>query len=490
MFKRLSAVFLALLMIAALVGCGAQRRQPIELTLSTEDAEAILNAAGIYLPDPEAAPGAGTTVKWYSWFDTFHNYSEGEVVNTGFFTFRERYGCDLEYIECTWDERFSRLATLMLGGTPPDFYNGETENFPYYALHGTFAPINDYIDLDDPLWADIADYMRTYFSIGGDVYLLCTDLYFGSILAYNRRIIEEYGFDDPAELFYNNDWTWDEFYDMATSFSDADDERYALDGWFYSKSLQRSCGLPVVSLDTSTGKFVSNLDDPRLERAGNLLYDLNKNECIWPYYNHGWQVRNQGNSSAADFGDGLKEGDLLFSCGGPYHITGTVEEISAEYADVTENELMFVPMPRDPDGDGVQYVESDPMGYCIVKNAENPEGVALLAACDRFKAIDPTVMSIDRLQKIEKYLWTDEMMDMYDLCVDLANRSENVLISYDEQGLGSQVGSAIETIERNGMQSATSTWAQLKENTADQLQYYLDDLNARVEAFETSGTVW
>lgn len=490
MFKKIVSLALVLLMIVSLIGCGTQKRQIIVLTLSTEDSEAILNAAGIWLPDPETAPGAGSTVTWYSWFDTFNNYNESEVVNTGYFTFKERYNCTLEFVECTWSERFSRLATLMLGGSPPDFYNGETENFPYYSLHGTFQPINDYIDLDDPLWRDIADYMRTYFAIGDDVYLLCTDLYFGSILAYNRRTIEEWGFDDPAELFYNNEWTWDVFYDMCEDFSNPDDDRYALDGWFYAKSLQRSCGVSVVSLDTETGLFKSNLDDPRLERAGNLLYDLSKNECIYPWFKNNWAPRgSSAGSAAADFGDGLKEGDLLFSCGGPYHITGTVEEISAEYADVTQNQLMFVPMPRDPLGDGKQYVESDPMGYSLIKNAPNPEGVALLAMCDRFKSIDPTVMSVDRKQKVEKYLWTDEMLEMYDLCVDLANTGD-ILLSYDENGLGGKVGSVIEAIERNGMQQDSVTWAQLKESKSDTLTFYLEDLNTRVQAFDETGELW
>lgn len=43
--KRAFAVLLAVLMIIALVGCGKAQREVIKLTLSTEDAEAILAAA-------------------------------------------------------------------------------------------------------------------------------------------------------------------------------------------------------------------------------------------------------------------------------------------------------------------------------------------------------------------------------------------------------------------------------------------------------------
>ena len=62
MTKRIVAILLAAVMILALVGCGKQRREPIQLTLSTEDAEAILAAAGIMLPDAEAAAGANSVV--------------------------------------------------------------------------------------------------------------------------------------------------------------------------------------------------------------------------------------------------------------------------------------------------------------------------------------------------------------------------------------------------------------------------------------------
>lgn len=82
--KRAFAVLLAVLMIIALVGCGKAQREVIKLTLSTEDAEAILAAAGIMLPDAETTACAGSVVKWYAWYDSLQNYSEDEIVNTGY----------------------------------------------------------------------------------------------------------------------------------------------------------------------------------------------------------------------------------------------------------------------------------------------------------------------------------------------------------------------------------------------------------------------
>ena len=60
--RRIIALLLILVTVFVMVGCGKEKRQIIKLTLSTEDSEAILAAAGIVLPDAEEAKGANSTV--------------------------------------------------------------------------------------------------------------------------------------------------------------------------------------------------------------------------------------------------------------------------------------------------------------------------------------------------------------------------------------------------------------------------------------------
>ncbi len=95
--KKIIALAMVVLMIFALVGCGSNKRVIVEVTLSTEDSEAILAAAGISLPDVAEVAVAGSTVQLFSWYDSFHNYSEDEIVNTGFFTFKEKYSEQVIY---------------------------------------------------------------------------------------------------------------------------------------------------------------------------------------------------------------------------------------------------------------------------------------------------------------------------------------------------------------------------------------------------------
>ncbi len=480
--KRIIAVLMAALILVALVGCGSRKRQVIQLTLSTEDSEAILRAAGITLPDVAEAPAAGTTIKWINFHDPFHNYKDTEKVNTGYWTFKEKYGCEIEWIETTWENNAETLANLVVAGNSPDFTQAGEGIFPSGALRGMYQPVDTYIDYDDPLWADMKRFAYDYYSLDGRPYFIINDMSFNKVVIYNRRVIDEYGYDDPAELYANDEWFWSTFYDMCLDFSDPDQNRYALAGWFFPAGIMHSSGSVIVSYDPEQQKFVSNADDPRLERAEDLLYNLNKNDCTFPISNNGWTVRDGVE------GKGLKEGDMLFYIAGTYAFTGPVEDVSALMGDMESHEVMLVPLPRDENGDGKYYIESEPVGYVMIKGASNPEGVALFSACERFKVIDPTVDSIEVKQLREIYLWTDEMLNMYDECYriasELAENGEAIVLYGD--GLGN-VNSYASQFETQGfVAGGAQTWAQLKEQNQETLNYYLDDLNTQISEFTYS----
>ena len=471
--KKIIALLLVGVITIALVGCGSSGREVVQLTLSTEDAAAILAAAGIKLPDASETAAAGTVVKWFSWYDDLQNYSDDEIINSGYWTFQEKYDCSVKWVECTWGTRFDELATLILSSESPDFYPGHDDIFPSKCLKGMFVPVDDYIDYDDPLWAGERDYAYNYYSIQGRPYVIVYDNTYDNIVVYNRRVMNELGYEDPAELFYNDEWTWDVFYEMCVDFTDPDEDMYALDGWYYSLALMHSCGESIVTYNTETQQFESNIDSPAIERAASLLYDLSKNSCLYPVWDHDWSTRE---------GNGIKQGLCLFYFGYSTIIWGTVDVISTNWGDVTEGEVMFVPLPRDDDGDGNYYTESIPTGYAIIQGAKNPEGVALLAACMRFKVVDPTVVSLDRRQLEETYLWTEEMLDMYDTCYALSTAS-NVIVTYGE-GYGDKLYTVTDALERFAVQSDASTWASLKEAYGEQVEYWVAKLNEDIASYD------
>ncbi len=471
--RRIIALLLILVTVFVMVGCGKEKRQIIKLTLSTEDSEAILASAGIMLPDAETAAGANSTIKWLSWFDQFHNYSEDEVVNTGYFTFTEKYGGEIEWIECDYFERMNDLANLILAGNPPDFTpsgTNSTATYPMSCIKGQYQPVDQWIDYTDPLWADMAD-AAEYFALGRGHFSIVTDLTYKDVVPYNRRVIEEWGFDDPAELYANDEWTWDVFYEMCMEFSDGDENRYALDGYAYAGALVESTGQQMLQVDEN-GVFYSNLDSPEIERAQNLIYDLAKNDCCYHNGTNMWPRNN------ATFGSGVKDGLCLFYVIGISFFTDTVEEVSALWGDIEAGEFMFAPLPRYQDGDGIYYLNAMPKGYMICKGATNPEGVALLASCERFKILDPTVVDIDEKQLREVYKWSDEMIEMARTCNQIVADNPKMFYTGNlPQGLQDVYNTFDWNIRRSG---ATSTWAQLKESNQESFDYYIDELNSLI----------
>lgn len=482
MAKRIFAILLASLMIFVLVGCGKEQRKIIKLTLSTEDSEAILKAAGIMLPDAATAAGANSTVKYHHWVDAFHNYNDDEIVNTGYWTFSNKYGSEVEWIETTYGSRFDDLANLILASTSPDFTTASVSTFPEKCLKSMFVPVTNYIDYDDPLWSGNKEFVDRYFSMNGERWIICTDVKATDVCAYNRRVMDEWGFDDPAELFANDEWTWDVFYEMCMEFSDGDENRYALDGWYVVNGIvEESTGITLIAKDEN-GTFYSNLDDPTIEFAENMIYDLVKNDCMYHEGTNWWANRRD-----AEYGAGVKEGLCLFWPCDRSGFTHPVDEINAVWGDIEAGELMFAPLPRYQDGDGIYYLNASPSGYMICVGAENPEGVALLASCDRFKLLDPTVIDIDRKQLKETYKWSEEMLEMYDTCKELVHANTVMFYTGDlPKNINDIYNDFDWNIRRSG---ASSTWAQLKEKNKESFEYYLEELNDLIQEYEENGVI-
>ena len=259
-------------------------------------------------------------------------------------------------------------------------------------------------------------------------------------------------------------------------FSSPDDNRFALDGYAYESLFIESTGRSLLMNDEN-GRYYSNLFDPCIERGQDYLYNLIKNDCS--YSRGGWELR-------GDFGAGMKEGLCLFYVIGESFFTGPVDEISALWGDMESGEVMFAPLPRDENGDGIYYMPSSFYGLdgslVLIMNAPNPEGAALLAPCLRFKAIDPVVISIDEQQLRNTYLWNDDMIEMSKECQEIAD--EHFLIG-TANNVSSSLSSVYDTLSRSIVRGGRepSTWAQLRENNREAFEYYIEELNAIIDEF-------
>lgn len=399
------------------------------------------------------------TVKWLSWYDI--NPEDNKPKLAALELFENNYGGKIEYIPTVYENRFNDLSTLVLGGTSPDIFPGqEGDTFPERVLNGMFEAWDDYLDFNDPeLWTDGAKKLSDVHMMGGKHFLVATTTDSKCIMIYNKKTIEENGLDDPAELLANNAWDWNAFRKMCVDYCNREEDKFAYDSWYFETNLLLTTGVAPIS--TENGLLKSNLTSPEIERAENFMYDLKKDDLPLPKPEFDWE----------EWPQRMSEGKTLFY---PIGTWALWEADLSAYGEL--DEIMFVPMPKDPEADKY-YLPSSMDAYVLCKGAPNPEGAAAFMKCKLISAKDPNALSIEEKQYRTDYGWTDDMVDMWYKVRQLTD--ENPVINI-HMGLTSDVANAVD----DGLKQASfngTDWAVTRESISGLADISIDETNKKIQ---------
>lgn len=473
-YKKIAAGALAIAMTAGLTACGGgdggeeittttTTQATVEINtaeLSDEDAQKVADVADLLTGELE-----NKTIKWFSFYDPFHATTFGNTKALSLELFEEKYGGEIEYIQTTWNNRFNDLSTKIVSGDGIDFIaGGDLDSFPKGVTNGMFQPVDDYIDYDSDLWSGVKS-LNDYFELNGKHYLLATAATSGPVVYYNRRTIEAYAFDDPADLLEKGEWNWDAFKQMLMDYCDADSECYGLDGWFNEQPLMLTAGVPSVEL--KDGKLVHNFYDPNLERSMNFMKSLYDNGLTLDKNLFAWQTH-------IEF---ISEGKELFYISGLYEIESSPDIWTKTFGD--PEDVMFVPLPKDPEADKY-YLPAGLEGYMMCKGAQNPEGVIKFMECILAANTDERTREIAKDKHVNDYGWTDEMLEMQAKITEMT--AENPV--YDiHAGCPTDMYNLIDSGE-TGIRAAFYglEWATVRDTLVDAVQVYIDEFNKEVEA--------
>ena len=487
--KKMLSGILALTMMAGLTACGgggndsnsgnagggAGTDAPADTTEATttttmgvdintetlkDDEQAIIDAAAGKLPDAELA---NTEIKWLSNWDINPDTS-GKSKPLELELFETKYGGSIKWYPTQWATRFTDLSNYVLGGEGIDFFPYDTEVFPNGAVTGMIQPVDDYIDYDSELWSPVKA-ANDQMLLGGKHYMLITGVTADNVCIYNRKTIEDYGLDDPAELYAEGNWTWDTFKQILTDYCNPDEDRHGIDGWWAEKAIMLTTGVPCIGL--KDGKVVSNVNDPNMERVMNFMYDLYQNNLVLNKEPFGW----------AEKPEFMGEGKEMFYPCGLWALYGAPEIWTTKFGAV--DEVMFVPMPKDPEADKY-YLGASMDAFVMCKGAANPEGLARFMDCKRVANTDEGVLALGDEKLRNDYGWTDEMIAMQAEC-HRVTRENPVFDVYT--GVNADLTGVIDSGE-NGVRSAMRgiDWATTRETIADFVQGQVDDFNTKVEA--------
>ena len=345
----------------------------------------------------------------------------------------------------------------------PDFIGADDmDMFPKGAIKAMIEPIDDYIDFTTPLWSDMKN-AADQFMFQGKHYVAVSRIDPCYIWIYNKETIDDNGFDQPADLFHEGKWNWDTMSEMCIEFTNAEEDKFALDGWYYENALTQSTGLPLIGMND--GVITNNIGDPKLAKAQDMMYELQKNGVVYPKHEHDWKVRGDV------FGEGIGSGLTLFYPIGLWAIEDA-PSVTKPYGDLSSGDVMFVPVPCSADSDA-QYVPSRIHGFCICKNAPNPEGVAAFLDCTRLAETDEAAHKITLEQYQNDYGWTDEMMDMRQEIYDLA--AQHPVFEFS-QGVSKDLASLADNVTKATMHPAEAeTWSSVVSSNSKAIDYLIEE---------------
>ena len=457
--KAFSAVVVAMAATLSMTGCskGSSSSNPYEdVDVTSEVRDKIRENAlkSDLLPDVELE---NKTIKWLSDWDINPDAS-GKTKPIDVVVFEEKYGGKIEWIQCTYDNRYEKLAEMINSGEGVDFfYAGNMDAFPKGAIKGMFTPVDDYVDFDSPLWQSVQDVNDSLIWDGKHYCTVLQTMGDSVSCIYNRKTIQEAGLEDPADLYARGEWNWDTFESMLQSFVDVENQHYGIDGWWYEFGLMATTGVPAVEI--ADGELISNIGDPAMERVQNFMYDLNTTNCIAiGVGDYGWTAHPEY----------IGDGKMLFYPVGLYEFYCESSQWKKKFGD----DAFFVPMPKDPDADDY-YIPVGIDGYMFIKGGQNPEGVARYLDSKRFTLLDEETKEIADKQFKEDYGWTEEMVEMQHSMQELADNNPFLDLS---RGVNADCGELLDNSLR--LTGRGVPWSETYDEVSKALDTYLEEANS------------
>ncbi|MBR4555597.1 MAG: extracellular solute-binding protein [Ruminococcus sp.] len=460
--KKFAAGAAAMLMALSVTACGdssssgnsgsdtssAETTTTVEKKLDESQQQVIDDIANDSKPEDRKLEN--TNIKWFSFWDINPTSSEDKEIGVDLALFKSKYNGTIEYISTTWEKKFDDLAAAIMADDAPDFCGADDmDMFPKGAIKEMIEPIDDYVDFNSDLWKDIKS-ASDQFMYKGKHYVGISRVDPAYIWIYNKTVLEELGIEDPAEMYADGNWNWETMSEMCKNFVDPENDKYALDAWYYENALTESTGVPLVGM--KDGEIVNNIEDPKIAKVQEMMFELQKNNVVYPKHENGWNVR----GGKDKWGTGLASGLTLFYPIGFWAIEDA-PSVTAPFGDISKGEVMFVPVPCDKDSDA-QYIPSRVHGFCICKKAKNPEGVAAWLDCTRYAEADPKAKEITINQLKNDYGWTDEMIEMRDKIYAMA--AEHPVFEF-AAGVNSDVSSITDEIIKKTMHpSDPASWTE------------------------------
>ncbi len=427
-----------------------------------EEEQAAVDSAADKLRDIELE---NKEIKWLCHWD-LNPDTTGKSMPVPLSLFQTKYGGSIKWYPTTWENRYSDLSTMVLGGEGIDFFQRDGDSLPKGIVSGMFEPIDEYIDINDPLYDDVRAAMDAY-SFKGRHYAFVNDVSPNGAVIYSAKTIDENGLDDPWELYQNGEWNWDSFTRILEEFCDAENEQYGLDGWWSEEPLYLSAGVPAIS--SKDGQMVVNMRDPNMEKAQNWMYSLYNKGLVFDKSLFDWSTQVQF----------MGEGKEVFFVAPLWTIQG---DPSTWTCPVPPEDVRCVPVPCPADAEELAY-DVSASGYCLCKGAQNPLGVALYVECELLAGQDPDTVAVNEQKWRDDNQWNDELIEQVHVLNEVCKEHPVMEMA---NGVSKDLSDLLTYADTQGIKASMhgTDWATTRDEMTDVVQMLVDEFNGQLAATE------
>ena len=462
-YKRVIAGAFALAMALSAASCGSKKED--------KDSSSFEATNNVKVEDDEkisAIPEGSATELLYLGEGDLNPTAGNPETSTELTLFQKRGG-SIKYSATTHDERFDKLAAAITANKDvPDIFKYEWIAFPSQIVREMYQPIDSIVDFESDIWSPTKD-VADQFVLKGEHYVAPVGYEASAMLCYDNSVIESEGLDDPYQLYLDGEWTWSAWENIMTDYvgNASDTERYGVNGFFKNHFVQQT-GKRLVEYEADSNTFVNNLKDPDIEKAENMLYDMNKKGLILG----GWV------GSASD----CFSQNCLFYAMGDWAYTGNSGPKEGD-------NWAIVPIPASDDNPQ-KITTSNMTAYMWVKGSDKADAVKCWFECNRVAKTDPKYAETNKEKFMENNpYWTEEM---YNVRTDVVSDDYMMIFDYifgisntlgDEksfdgnQKLADYIYGAVASTDEDGNQP---TWAQIREQYSATVDSEIKDMNKRL----------
>lgn len=197
--RKYGKIVVALMMTAALTACGSSNAATNTETTASSEAVTAAETTSTESASQEVSEVANTEPVTITYCNFNASGANEEVLANMYAEFQKEYPNITVKIETVgYDDYFTQMQTRVAGGTAPDCYELNIENFAAYAKKGVLSEITG---------VDTSGINKTAldaFNVDGKQYGV-PGCFSNVLLFYNKELFDQAGIDYPT-----NDWTWED----------------------------------------------------------------------------------------------------------------------------------------------------------------------------------------------------------------------------------------------------------------------------------------